>query len=69
MSGRPPTNGHPDEQRLVKLYMDLTGSPESGARSVVMYLNLATDLAETDPQSKHSETLPILQSDASVTRS
>ena len=34
----PRRNGEADEQRLVKLYMDLTGTPESAARSVFMFL-------------------------------
>lgn len=32
------TNGKPEEQKLVKLYMDLTGMGESSARGVYMYV-------------------------------
>lgn len=31
------TNGHRGELELVKLYMELTGASESGARSVFMF--------------------------------
>jgi hypothetical protein len=39
----PQRNGKTDEQRLVKLYMDLTGTPESTARSVFMFLSVPED--------------------------
>ena len=38
MSNQPP-NEKPEEQQLVKLYMDLTGEDESGARCVYMYVS------------------------------
>ncbi len=34
----PHSTGNPVEQTLVKLYMDLTGLPESTARSVYMFV-------------------------------
>ena len=58
-------NGDADEQRLVKLYMDLTGKPESAARSVFMFVgsqedNLAGSAArvlwEPAPAPDHSDT-------------
>ena len=33
------TDGQSNEQALVKLYMELTGTTESGARSVLMYVD------------------------------
>ncbi len=35
------TDGQSNEQALVKLYMELTGTNESGARSVLMYVDPA----------------------------
>lgn len=32
------TNGKPAEQKLIRLYMDLTGEPEAAARAVYMYV-------------------------------
>jgi outer membrane protein len=39
-----------DEQQLVKLYMELTGVPESGARSVLMYISLPDEAEPTGNQ-------------------
>jgi hypothetical protein len=40
--------GGQNEQKLVKLYMELTGTSESSSRSVLMYVgSAATETAET----------------------
>jgi outer membrane protein len=47
---RQSVNGPIDEQRLVKLYMELTGSGESAARNVFMYVSSSMESASADRQ-------------------
>ena len=64
MSG-PQPNGHPDEQRLVKIYMDLTGKPESEARSVIMYIEGGRGQADSDSRDQTSDLMPPVKRDLS----
>ncbi len=52
MSDENTPNKKAEEKDLVKLYTDLTGSPESSARSVYMYLSPEGKEQEPEQQTK-----------------
>ena len=54
-------NGLANEQQLVKLYMDLTGKPESTARSVFMFIDSPAEDPTNTPLSPAPEALPGLE--------
>lgn len=54
------TDGRPDEQALVKLYMELTGATESNARSVLMYVSAASEALDGAGGAKKAAKAPPL---------
>ena len=50
------SNGKAEEQRLVKLYMDLTGTSESAARNVYMFVG---PQEENSTKGSSTTTLPL----------
>jgi len=45
-----------EEQKMVKLYMDLTGCTEASARNVVMHVDKPKETEEPKPEEKKNNT-------------